>query len=42
MKEVVAPGTDEPYRALVSSVYVRTEGEWRLCWHQQTPVESWQ
>jgi hypothetical protein len=28
----------EPYVALVSSTYVRSEGEWKLVLHQQTPV----
>jgi uncharacterized protein DUF4440 len=27
----------EPYSALVSSVYVRRDGGWRLAVHQQTP-----
>jgi hypothetical protein len=26
-----------PYRALMASVYVRREGNWRLVLHQQTP-----
>jgi hypothetical protein len=26
-----------PYSALMSSVYVRRDGEWRLALHQQTP-----
>jgi len=29
---------DEPYRAAMSSTYVRRGGEWRLAVHQQTPV----
>jgi hypothetical protein len=27
----------EPYAALISSVYVRCDGQWRLVLHQQTP-----
>ena len=29
---------DESYEALMSSVYVRRDGEWKLALHQQTPV----
>ena len=29
---------DEPYRALVSSVYRRDGDRWLLCTHQQTPL----
>jgi hypothetical protein len=29
---------DEPYRALVSSGYVERDGEWKLMFHQQTPL----
>ena len=28
------------YRALMSSVYARREGDWRLVLHQQTPVRE--
>jgi hypothetical protein len=28
----------EPYEALISSIYVLTEGVWKLIHHQQTPV----
>jgi hypothetical protein len=28
----------EPYRALISSVYVHQDGRWQLILHQQTPV----
>jgi hypothetical protein len=28
----------EPYRALMSSVYARRDGRWRLVLHQQTPI----
>lgn len=32
-------GGDEPeFRALMSSVYVREEGRWRLALYQQTPI----
>lgn len=31
------PGQDE-YAALISSVYTRREGDWKLVLHQQTPV----
>jgi hypothetical protein len=34
------PELDSPYQALVSSVYVRREGEWLLAFHQQTPFLS--
>ena len=30
-------GDDSPYHALVTSVYVRRDGAWRLALHQQTP-----
>ena len=29
---------DETYEALMSSVYVKSGGEWKLALHQQTPV----
>jgi hypothetical protein len=29
---------DETYEALMSSVYVNRDGEWKLALHQQTPV----
>jgi hypothetical protein len=29
---------EPPYRALMSSVYVRVDGRWRLALHQQTPL----
>ena len=29
---------DEEYSALMSSVYVRRDGEWKLALHQQTPL----
>src|SRR4051812_25994421 len=29
---------DETYEALMSSVYVKQAGEWKLALHQQTPV----
>ena len=29
---------EEPYRALMTSTYVRDGGAWRLALHQQTPV----
>ena len=29
---------EKPYRALMSSVYVRSAGQWRLALHQQTPL----
>ncbi len=28
----------EPYKALISSTYVRSNGGWKLVLHQQTPV----
>jgi hypothetical protein len=28
----------EPYSAVVSSTYVRRDGEWKLAFHQQTPT----
>lgn len=31
-------GESEPYEALVSSCYTREGDEWRLSFHQQTPV----
>jgi len=32
-------GQDE-YEALISSIYVETEGHWKLALHQQTPVQD--
>jgi hypothetical protein len=29
---------DEPYRALVSSGYIKRDGDWKLMFHQQTPL----
>ena len=29
--------TGEPYAALVSSGYVKRNGEWKMTFHQQTP-----
>lgn len=34
---VVARRDDEAYAALISSVYVRRDDEWKLTFHQQTP-----
>jgi hypothetical protein len=31
---------EETYEALMSSVYVKRDGEWKLALHQQTPVNS--
>lgn len=33
-------GNHEHYRALVSSGYVRRNGEWKLMFHQQTPLDD--
>lgn len=33
-------GGEEPFRALLTSVYARRDGEWRLVLHQQTPVPA--
>lgn len=30
---------DPPYAAIVSSTFVRQDGEWLLAFHQQTPTE---
>ena len=30
-------GDDPEYNALITSAYVRRDGEWRLAFHQQTP-----
>lgn len=30
--------TGEPYESLVSSAYVRRNGDWKLAFHQQTPL----
>jgi hypothetical protein len=32
--------TGEPYNALVSSGYVKRDGEWKLAFHQQTPLNK--
>jgi hypothetical protein len=29
---------DEPYRALMTTVFVKQEGSWKTAFHQQTPV----
>jgi hypothetical protein len=29
---------EEPYRAIVSSTFVREDGAWKLAFHQQTPT----
>jgi hypothetical protein len=34
---VVAQRNEQEYSALISSVYVRRDDEWRLTFHQQTP-----
>jgi hypothetical protein len=31
---------DEPYEARVSSGYVRRDGDWKMMFHQQTPLPS--
>jgi hypothetical protein len=33
-------GEDEPYEARVSSGYVRRGGDWKMMFHQQTPLSS--
>lgn len=33
-------GADPEFQALMSSVYVRREGEWRLASYQQTPIPA--
>lgn len=33
-------GDGDPYRALISSAYVHRAGEWKLMFHQQTPLPS--
>src|SRR5262249_50816445 len=33
-------GTGEPYHAVTSSGYIRRHGEWKMTFHQQTPLES--
>lgn len=33
-------GADSAYRALVSSGYVNREGEWKMMFHQQTPLSD--
>ena len=30
----------EPYSAWMSTVYVRTDGTWKMAFHQQTPVSA--
>ena len=30
----------EPYRAVISSTFVRRDGAWKLAFHQQTPVQT--
>lgn len=37
---VTAMRGDEPYNARVSSAYVKRNGEWRMMFHQQTPLKS--
>lgn len=38
--DAVRKGDGSDYGALVTSTYVRVDGDWRLAAHQQTPVES--
>ena len=39
--EVSAERPDgEPYHAIVSSGYVRRDGEWKLAFHQHTPLDD--
>jgi len=39
--EVEAKRKDgEPYRALVSTGYVKRGGEWKMAFHQQTPLDA--
>jgi hypothetical protein len=33
-------GDGEPYRALVSTGYVKRHGEWKMAFHQQTPLQA--
>jgi hypothetical protein len=33
-------GQEPPYSALISSVYVMRDDEWRLALHQQSPLDS--
>ena len=33
-------GSGEAYNAIVSSGYVKRDGEWKLAFHQQTPLEK--
>jgi hypothetical protein len=35
-----ARSAGEPYRAVVSSGYVRRGEEWKMAFHQQTPLEA--
>ena len=30
----------EPYKALVSTGYVKRDGEWKMAFHQQTPLDA--
>ena len=32
--------TGEPYKALVSTGYVKRDGEWKMAFHQQTPMDA--
>lgn len=32
-------GSDERYRAVISSAYVKRQKQWKLTFHQQTPLE---
>lgn len=31
--------TGEPYHALISTGYVKRDGEWKMAFHQQTPLQ---
>jgi hypothetical protein len=33
-------GDDQPYVALMTSAYSRSDGTWKLVLHQQTPVQG--
>lgn len=38
--EAFGDGDDEPYRAAITSVYVRRDGRWLLILHHQSPMAS--
>ena len=37
-KAIAQRSGSDVYRAMISSIYVLTKGEWKLVFHQQSPI----